>query len=49
MDDANENVAKNTVKVLAGNIIDREGAREVNLEQMKVLRENIKWKFWKLL
>ena len=49
LDDANENMAKNTVKVLIWNIIDREGVREVNVEQMKVLRENTKWKFLKLL
>jgi hypothetical protein len=49
LDDANENMAKNTVKVLTWNIIDREGVREVNVEQMKVLRENTKWKFLKLL
>ena len=42
-------MAKNTVKVLIWNIIDREGVREVNVEQMKVLRENTKWKFLKLL
>ena len=48
LNDANENMAKNTVKVLIWNIIDREGVREVNVEQMKVLRENTKWKFLKL-
>jgi hypothetical protein len=36
LDDSNENMAKETVKVLVGNEIDREGAREVNLEQMKI-------------
>ena len=42
LDDANENVDKETVKVLVGNKIDREGAREVNFEQMKALGEKYK-------
>ena len=42
LDDANENVAKETVKVLVGNKIDLGGTRQVNLEQMKALGEKYK-------
>jgi len=35
-------MAKETMKVLVGNKIDREGARELNLEQMKALGEKYK-------
>ena len=37
IDDSNDNVAKDTVKIIVGNKIDIEGTREVSYEQMKSL------------
>ncbi len=42
LDNANENVAKDTVKIIVGNKIDIEGKREVNTEQLKSLGEKYK-------
>ena len=44
MDNANENASEETVKILVGNKIDIEGAREVDLEYMKALGEKYKLK-----
>ena len=42
LDNANENVSTDTVKVIGGNKIDLEGGREVNTQQTKALGEKYK-------